>query len=328
MGLRLSQTERRQYAQAMNSHAFLAAHSPAPITTPAPSVARTRAAMETAGRDLVAIPDPALAKVWRWRDRDSDVRYGLFRVLESVEAATAEIAAILGATGAKRSAAALRIAPSTVSRWALHGRLVGLDDGSLDRIGKEGEWTLRETLAHIIGGQRGYAAYNAWYWKRASDDRPTDAERAALDTEAGLPEEVEEGVGTLSVIRARLDETFDEGAAYLAGIPNAGLQQRAWWSGIPVDLEFRLGRLSSHTIEHTIQIDKTLSWLDWRPTEAQRIVADLYTAWGRLEALILPIEPEALSKRDAAGRSVDSVLATLATQIVADAKSASAAAAA
>src|SRR5258706_7363778 len=111
MGLRLSQTERRQYAPKMNSNAFLAAHSPAPIATPAPSVAQTRAALETAGRELGAIPDAALAKPWRWRDHDADVRYGLFRVLESVEEATAGIAAILGGTGAKRPAAALRIAP-------------------------------------------------------------------------------------------------------------------------------------------------------------------------------------------------------------------------
>jgi hypothetical protein len=326
MSLRLSQTERSQYAPKMNNHEFLAAHAPAPIVTPAPAVAQARAALDTAGRGLAAIPDAALEKVWRWRDHDADVRYGLFRVLESVEGASAEVAAILGATGAQRSGAALRIAPSTVARWALHGRLLGLDDGWLDRVGKEGEWTVRQTLAHIVGGQRGYAAYNAWYWKRARDDRPTDAERAALDAEAGLPEEAEEGIGSLDEIRIRLDETYDEGAAYLGGIPETGLRQRAWWSGIPVDLDFRLGRLASHTIEHTIQVDKTLSWLDWQPTEAQRIVADVYTAWGRLEALIFPIEPAALSKQDAGGRSVDSVLASLATQLVADATSVRAAA--
>jgi len=310
----------------MNSQEFLVAHAPAPIATPAPSLAAARAAMEKAGRDLAAIPDATLERTWRWRDHDADVRYGLFRVLESVEQGAAEVGAVLGAIGARRAAAALRIAPSTVARWSLHGRLVGLDDGWLDRIGKEGEWTVRETLAHIVGGQRGYVAYNAWYWKRASDDRPTDDERAVLDAEAGLPEEAEEGVGTLGEIRTRLDETFDEGAAYLGGIPDRGLQQRAWWSGIPVDLEFRLGRLSSHAIEHTIQVDKTLSWLDWQPTEAQRIVGDLYTAWGSLEAQIFPIDTAALAKQDASGRSVDSVLASLATQIGADAQTTSAAA--
>ena len=310
----------------MNSHQFLAAHAPAPIATPAPSVAQTRSALETAGRDLAAIPDSALERTWRWRDRDTDVRYGLFRTLESVEQATAAIAAVLGATGAARSAAALRVAPSTVARWALHGRLVGLDDGWLDQIGKEGEWTVRETLAHIVGGQRGYVAYNAWYLTRVSDDRPSDAERAALDAEAGLPEEAEEGAGTLADVRARLDETFDEGAAYLGSIPEAELRHRAWWSGIPVDLEFRLGRLSSHAIEHTIQVDKTLSWLEYLPSEAQRIVGDVYAAWGRLEALVFPIDPTALTKQDEAGRSVDSVLGDLATQIVADAKSTRAAA--
>ncbi|HYN68731.1 MAG TPA: DinB family protein [Candidatus Eisenbacteria bacterium] len=309
----------------MNSHEFLAAHAPAPTVTPAPTVVHARAALESAGRDLAAIADPGLERPWRWRDHDVDVRYGLFRTLESVEQAAADVAAILAATGANRSAAALRIAPSTVARWTLHGRLVGLDDGWLDRVGKEGEWTVRETLAHIVGGQRGYVAYNAWYWRRSSDDRPTDAERAALDAEAGLPEEAEEGMGTLGEIRARLDETFDEGAAYLGGIPDADLRHRAWWSGIPVDLEFRLGRLSSHTIEHTIQVDKTLSWLDRQPSEAQRIVGDVYTAWGRLEALVFPIEPATLSSKDATGRSVETVLAGLATQIVADAKTARAA---
>lgn len=328
MGLRLSQTASSRYAPGMNSHEFLAANAPAPIATPAPSVAAARAALETAGRDLAAIPDASLERTWRWRDRDADVRYGLFRVLESVEGATAEVAAILGATEARPAAAALRIAPSTVARWSLHGRLMGLDDGWLDRVGKEGEWTIRETLAHIVGGQRGYVTYNAWYLVRSSDERPTDAERAALDAEAGLPEEVEEGMGTLAEIRARLDDTYDEGAAYLGAIPDADLRHRAWWSGIPVDLEFRLGRLSSHTVEHTIQVDKTLSWLDYQPTEAQRIVGDVYSAWGRLEARVFPIDPGALAKQDDAGRSVDSVLATLARQIVADAKSTSAAAAA
>ena len=309
----------------MNSHEFLAAHAPAPTVTPAPSVAQARAALETAGRDLAAIPDAALEKVWRWRDHDADVRYGLFRVLESVEGATAEIAAILGSTGAQRSVAALRIAPSTVARWALHGRLVGLDDGWLDRIGKEGEWTVRETLAHIVGGQRGYVAYNAWYWMRTNDDRPTDEERAALDADAGLPEESEEGAGTLGEIRARLDQTFDEGGAYLGGVPDADLSHRAWWSGIPVDLAFRFGRLASHAVEHTIQVDKTLSWLDHQPSEAQRIVGDVYESWGRLEALVFPIDPAALARTDAAGRSVETVLAELAAQITADAQATSAA---
>ena len=275
-----------------------------------------------AGRDLAAIPDAALEKVWRWRDRDADVRYGLFRVLESVEGAAADLAAILGATGATRTPAALRVAPSTVARWSLHGRLVGLEDGLLDRVAKDGEWTVRETLAHIVGGQRGYVAYNAWYWTRTNDDRPTDAERAALDAEAGLPEEAEEGIGTLAEIRTRLDDTFDEGAAYLGGIPDADLAHRAWWSGIPVDLEFRLGRLSSHTVEHTIQVDKTLSWLDHQPSEAQRIVGEVFSAWGRLEALIFPIEAAALSKRDPRDRSVEAVLETLAAEIVANARGA------
>ena len=310
----------------MNSHQFLAANAPAPIATPAPSVATARTALEKAGRDLAAIPDVSMERTWRWRDRDADVRYGLFRVLESVEGATAEVAAILGATEARPGAAALRIAPSTVARWSLHGRLMGLDDGWLDRVGKEGEWTIRETLAHIVGGQRGYVTYNAWYLTRSSDERPTDAERAALDAEAGLPEEVEEGTGTLAEIRARLDDTYDEGAAYLGAISDADLRHRAWWSGIPVDLEFRLGRLSSHTVEHTIQVDKTLAMLGREPTEVERLVRLILATYGRLEAELVGRPVHELDRPLAGGRSAAAILTEVVDEAVATASDVTAAA--
>src|SRR5256885_2199105 len=98
---------------------------------------------------------PSRGKARRWRG-DGDVRYGLFRAIESVEAATADIEAILEATGSRRSTAGLRVAPTTAARWDLHGRLVALDDAVLDRVAKDGEWTIRETLRHIVGGQRCY----------------------------------------------------------------------------------------------------------------------------------------------------------------------------
>jgi hypothetical protein len=312
----------------MNTPDYLAAHTPAPTATVSPAILAARDALDAAGRELAGIDDAALERPWRWRDHDADVRYGLFRAVEAVDQAAAEVEAVLRATGAARSAAARLLAPSTTARWALHGRLVAMDDDWLDRTPKAGEWTLRETLGHIVGSQRGYAAYNAWYWSRAADTPPTDAERAAIDAEAQLPEEREEGAGSIGEIRARMDETTDRGAAHLAGIPEADLTKRAFWSGIPVDLAFRLGRPASHTIEHSIQVDKTLAWLDRRPSEAERIVRELYNDWGRLEAMVFPIEPAALSKRDPQGRSVEAILAGLSTELGANARSVMAAAAA
>jgi len=309
----------------MIDHPYLAAHVPASTATVTPALEAARAALNSAARDLLAVPDDRLEATWRWRDTDADVRYGEFRAVEAVETAAAEIADILAANGTRRTNAALRIAPVTTARWDLHGRLATIDDASLDTVAKEGEWTLRETLGHIVGGQRGYVVYTAWHWVRNERERPTEAELEQVQADTVLPEESEEGAGTLAEIRARVDEATDLGTR-LAGFTDADLARPARWSGIPVDVGFRIGRWSSHFMEHAIQIDKTLAWLDRRPTEVERIVGELYRAWGRLEAEIFPIEPAALSGPDASGRTIESVLGTLGGTLVSDARSTRAAA--
>ena len=313
----------RRYPPGMN--AYLTRHAPAMRFGVSAALVRAREGLESAGRDTAAIPDAALEKNWPWRDHDADVRYGIFRGIEAVEEATAEVVAILSESGATRGRAALRIAPASVGRWALHGRLLSIDDDWLDRVAKEGEWTLRETLGHIVGSQRGYTTYTTWHWLRNRKEAVSDEEVAALEGQVELPEEAAEGDGSVADIRRRLDETTDE-SAVLAGWTDEDLARPARWSGIPVDVGFRLGRPSSHLMEHTIQVDKTLAWLDHRPTEAQRVAGDLYEAWGRLETQIFPMEPEALAAKGAAGRSVDDVLDGLARTLPADAASARASA--
>jgi uncharacterized damage-inducible protein DinB len=304
---------------------FLTRHAPAPRFAVSAALVRAREGLESAGRDTAAIPDAALEKSWPWREHDADVRYGTFRGIEAVEEATAEVVAILGDTRATRGRAALRIAPASVGRWALHGRLLSIPDDWLDRAPKEGEWTLRETLRHIVGSQRGYTTYTTWHWLRNKREAATEEEMSSLEGQVDLPEEAAEGEGSIADIRRRLDETTDE-SAVLAGWTDGDLARPARWSGIPVDIAFRLGRPSSHLMEHTIQVDKTLAWLDHRPTEAQRIAYDLYEAWGRLEAHIFPMEPAALAVRGAGGRSVDDVLDDVARTLPVDATSARASA--
>ncbi len=305
---------------------YLVAHSPAPTATVGPSVLRAREALDTAAAELLAVPDGALERDWQWNGHGADVRYGLFRAIEAVEEAAGQIEAILAALGTRRSSAALRIAPSTTARWDLHGRLAALDAGLLDRVARDGEWSIRETLGHIVGGQRGYVAFTAWHWSRNSTEAPTEAELAQIQADTQLPEDAEEASGSIADIRARLDETVDRGGAHLAGWSDADLARPARWSGIPVNVGFRVGRWSSHLMEHTIQIDKTLAWLERQPTEAERIVGDLYRAWGRLETNIFPIDPAVLSRKNASGRSVESVLAALGEELVRDARSTRAAA--
>src|SRR5262245_28995774 len=185
---------------------YLVSHSPAPIAPVSPALLKARAALDTAAAELLAIPDDALERDWTWGDHRADVRYGLFRAIENVEEAGGAIERTLDALGVARSQASLRAAPATAARWDLHGRLVALDEGLLDKVAKDAEWTVRETLGHIVGAQRGYVAYTAWHWSRNNPEKPSEAELEQIQQDTQLPEDAEEATGSIAEIRARLDD--------------------------------------------------------------------------------------------------------------------------
>jgi hypothetical protein len=253
-----------------------------------------RAALGSVAADSLAIPDSALTRQWLWNGEDhgDGVRYGIYRGAETIEVAAAELEAALAGAPA-RAPGTIRVAPATIARWELQGRLAALDDSLLDRVARDGEWTLRETLAHTIDGQRSYGWFTRWWLSQPLGEgrpaRPTDeAERAS---ERDLPGEAAEGAGSLDEIRARLDGVLDEWALRDAELDEQALAAPATWAGIPVDIDFRLGRWASHIREHAVQLDKTLDWLGYAPSEPARIVRELHAAWGRLEAMIFPIAP-------------------------------------
>jgi hypothetical protein len=280
------------------------------------SILVARAALASAALEYLAVPEDALERPWTWGDHASPdgVRYGVYRAAETVEAAAAEVERALAGAPA-RAPGAILIAPATVARWALQGRLASLADATLDRVPKEGEWTARETLAHTIDGQRSYGWFSRWWVSQPpGDDRPTRVtDEAEAASRSELPGEGAEGVGTVAEIRARLDAVVDEWGLRFAAADDAMLAMPATWAGIPVDIGFRLGRWASHIAEHTIQLDKTLAWLHQEPREMERIVRELHVTWGRLESRLFPATstpPE-----------VDAILARMSTTLVAEARS-------
>jgi len=287
---------------------------------PLPSaIVAARAAVAAAAEQYLSIPDAALERAWTWRDVENDVRYGLYRMAETIEAASAELEATLAGASA-RPPGALVIAASTIPRWALHGRLAALEDALLDAVPKQGEWTARQTLGHTIGTQRGYAWTSAWWLSiPVGPDRPKRVPQDVADrADAELPSEDDEGLGSVAEIRRRLDDVLDAEALRFADLDAAALAMPAAWSGTPVDIGFRLARWGSHIAEHTIQLDKTLAWLGHEPTEVQRVIRDAHTAWGRLESRIWP----AATWTPAVGE----ILARMADVLVSEARSVRAAA--
>lgn len=268
----------------------LLALTPGP-TLPVPaSVLAARLAIVGAIDALAAIPDTVLEAPWRWRaddPLDADVRYGFYRIHERLEEAAAAILAgrAVAGEGAGVRPAVPILGSATAARWELRALVAPLAGADLDRDPGGGEWTIRQTLGHIVGSQRSYGWYCAWWYDRghAPGPLPQRAVDARMPEE---PSELDEAVGDLPEILARLDELIDVGAGRFAGLDAAGLAIPGRWSGLPVDLGFRIGRWGSHIREHAIQIDKTLLLIGRPTTEVDRLVRLVGASYGRLESLV------------------------------------------
>jgi hypothetical protein len=276
-----------------------------------PDLLAARAQVDATLRELLALPDRALrdkaadlpsndastdeaadgpprfspaagfGRTWPWLGSErADIRYGFYHLLELIERGrTAVVAA-----GGKATQAGLVLGDATAALWDLHGLLLPLE-GLLDRD-PGGEWTLRQTLAHVIAAQREGAIHTAYAVHRLRDD-PTLPLQTPEEIDRGVPEEAF-AAGDLAAIRRRTHEWHDVAVGWLAGIDDdAAMAAGTIWVVFETDVRYRLHRYLSHLREHAVQIEKTLAALDHRPTEVARIVRVLAHAYGRLEAEVI-----------------------------------------
>lgn len=237
---------------------------------------------------LRAIGDADLTKPWTWKgDSEEEIRYGFYRIGERFELAGIDAETALRSGGQERGRAGDLIAPATAARWDLQGLLIPLPDAAWDADPGGGEWTIRETLGHVIGGQRSYGVVTAWWQERAYAANDAELPSAVSDAvREELPTDEAEGEGTPAEIRDRLDLVLDRTSERLSGLPPDRLAYGARWAGFAVDIAFRFGRWSSHIREHSVQVEKTLVMLDRRPTEVDRLIRLVLAAWGRAEAIV------------------------------------------
>jgi uncharacterized damage-inducible protein DinB len=263
---------------------FILDKAPGPLVEVPDALVRARAAFAATLDALAGITHDRLTCAWTWDGHGVDVRYGFYRVLEILEPATAASSRALA--GRPTTQARDAVAATTASRWALQGILSALSDADLDAEPGGGEWTIRQTMGHIIGGQRGYAWATAWWLSRSDEPRPEGAQRPPIEVFGDAPEDDEESVGSLATIRQALDDVVDSTSSRFATLTDDELRANSGWSGFPVDVAFRQWRWSSHIAEHTIQIEKTLDLLGRRRSEVDWQLRLISRAFGDLDATV------------------------------------------
>jgi hypothetical protein len=91
--------------------------------------------------------------------------------------------------------------------------------------------------------------------------------------------------GDIEVLLARLADARAETSRWLGDVAPAGMTRPTIWGGYEIDVRFRLHRFAAHVVEHTIQCEKTLLALGWRPAEGRRIARRVAAAIGEIDGL-------------------------------------------
>jgi hypothetical protein len=234
---------------------------------------------------FAVLDEMALGRPWSFRDKPTDVRYALYRTVEDAQERLVGVAARSHLESRRILALAQR------AFGDLRGLLVGLSDDLLDRASRDGEWTVRATLRHVLFVERRYAIQTRYAVERADGD-PMRIPNDRLPAPAQI-----DATGGIRQILARIAAARAETNQWLGDLPAAAMTRPTQWVEYDIDVRFRLHRFAAHLIEHTLQCEKTLAALGWRPTEGRLIVRRLTGLLGEIEGLGGPAETRDIEAR-------------------------------
>ncbi len=222
---------------------------------------------------MAVLSDEQMTLPWKWRSDGEvlEIRDAFHRSLEA-ENAQATATAAVGA--AETSAAFL---PAQRAAGDLCGLLTGQPDDILGREPARGEWSLRETMRHVIETEAHFRTKTLWAVDRAPED-PIDPPPELQPQPADVSGDSASWIAMLLEERAVTDESF-------ARVITEDLAKPSTWAGHSVDARFRMHRPASHLIEHTNQCEKVLHALGQDPGEARQLVRAIWAARGGHERL-------------------------------------------
>lgn len=271
-------------------------------------------AVEALVRATVSLSDDDMGRPWAWGKYDEEgLRFALLMTHHELR----DLAVRLDALRETPAPQAARILAQYHQAYRdMSAVLATVRDMDLDRAPAEGEWPVREVCEHMLGAEYGFLgvcrfaldrrrAGNAQEpsddeWNAFSKPRGEERKAALAALERGSVEDVRNAFATIHIRVLR----------ELGDIADAEVDAPSWfWDG-EMPLRFRLHRFEEHLRQHTIQLDKTLVGIDRVPTEAHRLVRNVYNALADVETSRAP----APALRDAAAHEIEVRAAGLAAE--------------
>ena len=220
---------------------------------------------------------------WRWGDyTDEGLRFALLMTHHELR----DLAVRLAARRPPRTQAQAILAQYHEAYRDMTGVLAPVRDGDLDRVPRPGEWCLREVLAHLLGADHGFLAIGRFAITRhraGTYETQTEDDWNAFRTPYVMPKDA--AAGGIADVRASFARQHARVLRELDDVADDELELPAeFWEETAMPIRFRLHRFEEHLRQHTIQLEKTLVGIGRAPTEAHRLVRNVYDALAAVEA--------------------------------------------
>jgi hypothetical protein len=244
-------------------------------------------AVEALVRRTAQLSDEDMGREWKWGVYDEEgLRFALLMTHHELR----DLAVRLAAARERPPTQAMRVLAQYHQAYRdLSGVLASARTEDLDRAPAESEWPLREVAKHMLGAEYGFLTVSLFGLERAragNTDEPSDEEWNAF--RAPIADDRNKAIESLPTadiegIRNAFATIHIRVLRELRDISDEQIEASAWfWDGA-MPLRFRLHRFEEHLRQHTIQLDKTLAGIGRPPTEAHRLIRNIYNALADVE---------------------------------------------
>lgn len=241
-------------------------------------------AAEQLVKGCVGLSDTDLDRAYVWRDyHDDGLRFALLTAHHLLRDTAAQVAAARLAAGQPFSEAQRILAQVHESYRDLTGALAGTSEADLDAAPPNEQWPLRAVLKHMLGAEVSFLASIEVALDAVRAGKSSEESEAAWEANRHSPEDP---AGSRA---DALNALFRSHAAILralGSVTDAELDTPSFfWESVAYPIRFRMHRFEAHMRQHTVQVDKTLVAIGHPPTEAERLVRNLYTALAGVESV-------------------------------------------
>ena len=262
-------------------------------------------------RATVQMSDAEMGKTWAWRMYDEEgLRFALLMTHHELR----DLVVRLAAARDRAPSQAQRILAQYHQAYRdMTAVLATVPTAELDHAPAKDEWPVREVAKHMLGAEYGFLRVCRIATLRhragkpgepAEDEWNAASAPYAKDREAATTPLATAGI---EAIRDAFFDIHQRILRELADITDAEIDLPSWfWDGA-MPLRFRLHRFEEHFRQHTVQLDKTVVGIGRPPTEAHRLVRNIYNALADVESERAP----APDMREAAARIIEERVGTL-----------------